>query len=155
MRRSRLTFLIGLVLFNLCWQPAHGLVVQGQSHLAVLNLTRTLEKVGSHTAVFDSLALPEEVQRGVAASQVYLPLVLKNDAVCGQFVWFRLGIDRYPGFQRHDSGELWFFDEFGLGTMPAEGRYGMIINPQFMGEDFIPGIRWLMGASAITLVSGC
>lgn len=155
MRRYCLTFLISLVLFNSFWQPAHGLVVLRQPHLTVLNPIRSVEKAGFHAAVFDSSALPEVGRHGVAASQVYLPLVLKNDAVCGQFVWFRLGIDRYPGFQRHDSSELWFFDEFSLGTMPAEGSYGLIINPQFMNEDFTPGIRWLMGASAITLVGGC
>jgi hypothetical protein len=85
----------------------------------------------------------------------YLPLVGNERSMCGQFVWFSLGIDTYPGSQVYNSGETWFFDEFALGTMPPEGSYAVIVGPQFMSQEFAPGIKWLSGAESITPVANC
>ncbi len=98
---------------------------------------------------------PDRIETVLPFVHIYLPLIMENNKFCGQFVWFRQGIDRYPGFQLANSSELWFFDEVGLGKLPAEGSYAIIRNPQFMPEEFSPGIRWLMGAASITPISSC
>lgn len=136
-------------------QFGRGVVVRGHSPPDPVTATDLVENTTIYARKLELINFSTPPERLVAAGQVYLPLVQHNEVVCGQFVWFKLGIDRYPGFQLYSGGEIWFFDEFSLGTMPAEGTYGLIINPRFMNEDFTPGIRWLSGASAVTPVAGC